>query len=331
MAPPHKTIRNILFIRTDRLGETLLNLPAAAALKAAVPQAALTLMVQPALEPLLARLPWIDCVLGHAIDQAKPWWSEAWRLARRLREHAFDAVVVSNPMKACHAGVWLARVPVRVGYDRKWGRLLTHRFDNGMERGDHHEVEANLALVRQLVDLPATLPEWRFPRSVPDEQEVLRMLQADGLAMGEPFIVIHPWTSNPRKQWPMERFSALIAALPSCLPCRMVLIGGPESADRSHAIIPAGSSALDLTGRLSLPQLAALLRLARLVLSSDSGPAHLAVAVGTRAVVLFGTQEVAAGPRRWGPWGEGGHRVVHRASMDAITVDEVLKTVGRAW
>jgi ADP-heptose:LPS heptosyltransferase len=79
-----------------------------------------------------------------------------------------------------------------------------------------------------------------------------------------------------------------------------------------------------LAGRLSLVQLAALLPLTRLLISCDSGPAHLAAALGVKTVVLFGGGEAATGPSRWGPWG-GGHAVIWKPAMELISVEDVLE------
>src|SRR3989338_2692280 len=94
-------VRRVVFIRTDRLGETLLNLPAIASLKAALPSAVLTLLVQPELAPLMARAPGVDRVV--AVPPARDaWWGRALALSRLLRPYRFDLAVVSNPMKALH-------------------------------------------------------------------------------------------------------------------------------------------------------------------------------------------------------------------------------------
>ena len=84
----------------------------------------------------------------------------------------------------------------------------------------------------------------------------------------------------------------------------------------------------NVIGRLTLRQLAALLQCARLLVSNDSGPVHLAAAVNTQTLVLFGASEAATGPRRWGPWGEG-HVVLWKSSMEEIRVEEVFEALQR--
>lgn len=325
MVTPRGPGHRLLFIRTDRLGETLLNLPALAALRAACPQSHLTWLIHPELEPLLRGVPSADAVLSY--DRTSPlWWARAWRLARRLKADRYDAALISNPMKELHLAVWLAGIPRRVGYGRKWGWCLTDRLTDRKWLGDRHEVEYNFDLVRTLVptSVPPSVAQSTLPPYEPEQHDIDHLLEQQGMRPHEPFVAIHPWTSNPLKQWPTANFREVAGALVRRVP--VVIIGGPEAQARSAQVRPPHGTVVDLVGRLTLRQLAALLRRAMLVISNDSGPVHLAAAVGTPTVVLFGTSDPATGPRRWGPWGEG-HTVICKPSMEAIRVEEVLEVL----
>ena len=322
------TVRRGVFIRTDRLGETLLNLPAIAVLGAALPNAELTVVVHPALQDLVASAPGVDRVLPHDGDDTR-WWARAIELAKALRAHQFDLAIVSNPKKELHLAVWLAGIPRRVGYGRKWGRwLLTDRLDDRKALGERHEVEYNLDLIRAL-GFPTTIPQWRLPRFDREQAEVLQLLQRQGIKPSDSLIAIHPWTSNPLKQWPAGRFQTLIRRCVERLAVQVVVIGGPEEAGRSKEVLLAHVPVGDLTGKLTLRQLAALLQMARLLVSNDSGPVHLASAVGAKTVVLFGTPDPATGPGRWGPYGEG-HWVIWKPAMEEIDVEDVFTLVQQA-
>jgi ADP-heptose:LPS heptosyltransferase len=316
----------MLLIRTDRLGETLLNLPLAAALKAAFPEASLTLLVQSDFVPLLSGVPWLNRVMGCA-QAPERWWVRAWQLGKTLRAGQFDLAVVSNPRKDVHVAAWLAGIPWRVGYDRKWGCLLTHRVADRKALGERHEVEYNLDLARALGVTP-TLRPWQLPRFEPEQTEAVELLERQGLRASGTLIAVHPWSSNPRKQWPTERYEALIRGLVERHALSVVVIGGPEEEGQARRLALPRGRAVSLVGRLSLRGLAGMLQRVRVLVSNDSGPVHVAAAVGTRTVVLFGTSDAAAGPRRWGPWGHE-HVVIWKSSMEAITVDEVLAAVER--
>lgn len=324
---PVTDAHRVLFVRTDRLGETLLNLPTIVALKRALPRASLTVLVHPELQPLMSRFSIVDEVLVYPQDSGTAWWGRASRLGRLLTPYQFDLAAVSNPMKELHLAVWLARIPWRVGYDRKWGWLLTHRLPDRKALGERHEVEYNLDLVRKL-GLSTSAPQWPLPHVDHEWVDVLQLFEQQGVHTSQPMIVVHPWTSNPLKQWPIARFIALLHQVVEQRAFSVVLIGGPEARDQARAMLAAGLSVVNLVGRVTLTQLAALLGRARLLISNDSGPVHLAAVVKTKTVVLFGTSDPATGPRRWGPWGEG-HTVIWKPSMEAITVDEVFGAVQR--
>ncbi len=318
-------IHRILFLRTDRLGETLLTLPATAALKAAHPHATLTLLVQPALEPLVRRVPWIDQVMSYDSHAMPGWWQRAFRLGQQLRARHFDVAIVSNPMKELHAAVWLASIPCRVGYHRKWGGLLTQRLADTKALGERHEAEYNLDLVRAL-GVPTTIPSWSLPQFEDEQRDVLQMLLPYGIRASGRLIAVHPWTSNPLKQWPVDRFEEVTRRLAASGGVNVVIVGGPDERAQADAILSRRWPAVNLVGRLSLTQLAALLQRAQLLISNDSGPVHVAAAVQTKTVTLFGTTNPAAGPRRWGPRGRG-HVVIWKASMEAIAVEDVWDAV----
>ena len=314
----------ILFVRTDRLGETVLNLPAAHALRQVMPRAHVILMVGAAVHELLVNHPGVDEVIAEPA-WAGPWWQRAFHLSRLWRSWRIETVIVSNPKKEYHLAAWVAGIPHRVGYDCKWSALLTHRLPDRKALGGRHEVESNLDLVR-LLGLPVSIPQWQWPSFAREQEEVFGLLAAQGINRSDPWIVIHPWTSHPAKQWPLPRYRGVIRAMSRDRSIGIVVIGGPEERARVQAVLPKGLPVADLVGRLTLRQLAALLQHARLLVSNDSGPVHLAAAMGTPTVVLFGTSDPATGPARWGPWGQG-HTVICQPRLEQIDVDEVLQAI----
>jgi len=294
-------IKNILVIRDDRFGEFLLNIPAIRALKEAYPAAKLTLAVNPAVYELAGALDCVDAVVV---------WDE---VKGNLRKYKFGLCVVLNPAKEAHIACFLAGIPVRVGYDRKWGFLLTHKLKDTKHLGDRHEVDCNLELVSLIAS----------PRQVgARNNEVLRLPRNDKYEFLAGAIAIHPFTSDPVKQWPLERFGELAQRIKRELGLKVVLVG------LSQSVLDAGDGIISMINKTSLAELAALLQRCSLLISCDSGPAHLAAAVGTPVIALFRNDLPGKTARRWGPWGEG-HVVIEKSSLNDISVDEVLKAVRR--
>ena len=319
------TARRILILRTDRLGETVLTLPVIATLKRAHPQAAITLLVSEPLAALVREGPGVDEVLTLPARQPRGWIRRAMRLAHLLRPYQFDCAIVSNPKKELHLAVWLAGIRWRVGYDRKWRWLLTHRIPDDKTQGDRHEVEYTMDLIRCFGATSPT-PSWALPTIHPEADSVRAMLQDQGVPPAR-LVVVHPWTSHPQKQWPVASFQQLLQRLVDQPSLRVALIGGREEAPMAIPLVAAVPKVINWVGQLSLRHVAEVLRQATVLISNDSGPVHLAAAVGCHVIALFGTTVSAQGPRRWGPWGEG-HTVIWKSQVADITVDDVMTAAG---
>ena len=136
------------------------------------------------------------------------------------------------------------------------------------------------------------------------------------------FIVLHPWASNKEKEWPIERFKELALRLYADTGMKLVLIGGKEEAKRAENF-PSEVPVVNLVGKTTLIELAALLKKAKLLITNDSGPMHLAAVVGAPVVAIFRKSPQAISARRWGPVGNK-NIVLENDSLNNITVDEVL-------
>ncbi|MFH0918389.1 MAG: glycosyltransferase family 9 protein [Candidatus Omnitrophota bacterium] len=293
-------IKKILVIRNDRFGEFLLNIPAIRALKERYPQAQLTLAVNSTVGELAKA---VECA-----DQVVVWD----QIRKGLRKYRFDLCVVLNPTKEAHQSIFLAGIPVRVGYARKWGFLLTHKLKDNKHQGNRHEVDCNLELVGLL--------------GAKTQNKSLAIKVSDNLYkyfINQKIIIIHPFTSDAVKQWPIERFGELAQRIRSELDLKVIMVGLSQEA------IKVNDSIINMINKTSLPELAALLKRGNLFVSGDSGPMHLAAAVGTPVLALFRNDLPGKTAQRWGPWGSG-NIVIEKSSLIDITVDEVFNKVKEA-
>jgi len=295
------TIKNILARRNDRFGEFLLNIPAFRALKEGFPGALLTLAVSPAVKELA------ECV--EYADQVVVWDDD---FKKNLRKQKFDTCVVLNPAKEAHWAVFLAGIPVRVGYNRKWGVLLTHKMQDNKGLGLKHEVEHNLDLVGLIG--AKTSDKSIFLGKLPQYNN-----QEYGKA-----IAVHPFTSDTLKQWPIDKFGQLIKRLSEKPGVKVLVVGRDEVIGREY-FDNLGSNVINLINRTSLVELAQILKQCRLLVTCDSGPMHLAAAVGTPVVALFRNDLVGKTAKRWGPWGKE-CVVIEKGNLNDITTDEVAES-----
>jgi heptosyltransferase II len=316
-----KTVKNILVVRNDRFGEFLLNIPALRALKETFSYARLIAVVDPYTKELAESVLFIDEIIewgrqGHSL-------SEKLRLIKLLRKKSIDMAIMLNPAKDFNIFTCLAGISVRVGYNRKWGFLLTHKMEDKKHLGQRHEIEYNL----ELVSLIGAKTKDKTLFLSTDDREINGLSGELNIKNYNNLIALHPWTSDPVKQWPHERFRELTGRLIREQGIPVVVIGGKEELTKSTELFGnIDGSLINLTGRTTLRQLAAVLKRCKLLISGDSGPVHLASAVGTEVLAIFRNDIPGKSARRWGPWGNG-HTVIEKGNLSDITVTEVFEKV----
>ncbi|MBZ9578194.1 glycosyltransferase family 9 protein [Patescibacteria group bacterium] len=348
-------IHKILVIRTDRvgkvgnsarycgLGEALLNIPAIRALKRSF-NSSIVVLVNPVVKELLAGSPEIDQILTFDEDKWNKSIFTRLRLLRQIRKGKYDLAVVFNPTKRFHILTYLAGIPQRLGYDRKWSFLLTHKMEDKKSLGQKHEVEYNLDLVRS-IGADTNEKNTSIAVEKEDTRFVEDLLLKYAIRDKDLVIAIHPHSSNPAKSWPKENFASVADELHSRFAAKVAIIGGTQERDSVIELISLTKyPPINLSGKLTLKQLAAFFQRCALVISNDSGPVHIAAACRTPTVVVFGRNIPGVSPERWGPWGEG-HIVLHKdpgcspcldrecpynfRCLTSISPEEVLKAVER--
>ncbi len=128
------------------------------------------------------------------------------------------------------------------------------------------------------------------------------------------------------KQWPVERFRELAQKIVKETDMNILIVGGPEELQKSAIFNNLDGRIKNSTGKTTLIELASMLKKSKLLISGDSGPVHLACAVGTPVIALFRNDMPGKGPKRWGPWGDG-NVVIEKKSFSDISVDDVMKEV----
>ncbi len=294
--------QKILFVRTDRIGDVLMNLPALRTLRQTFPKAWIALLVDQNISGLLNGHPDLDEILYVSMGDWKKNFTAKWRLARKIRAIGFDLAIVSNSDKWLHWTVFAARIPERVGYRRKWGFFLTRTVTDRKSDGSRHEIESNLDLVK-LVSERAWDGGLAIPMDLSARESIEKRLAGGGMA-NQSFVVVHPGSSNPQKRWGVPGFSSVCQTLWDREALRTILVGGEEEKKVSRQILEqTKNTALDWTGALSLKELVALLghKKARALVSCDSGPVHIAWMSGTPVVALYAKNCAGSDPIRWGP------------------------------
>ena len=310
-AVPLAGLARALVIKLRHHGDVLLASPVLSALKVHAPQLEIDALVYDDTaamlsgHPALAQLHTIGRKWRHA--GAAQRLAAEWRLFAALRARHYDLIVHLSEQPR---GAWLARhlgarwsvAPAVADRGRFWKRSFSHLY--ALPRnGRRHQVELNLDALRRIGIQPAA-EERRVGINAGEEAEhsVAATLAAHGLAQGE-FVHLHPASRWKFKCWPAQSTAALIDRLAADgrWRGRIVLTAAPDPEELAlvaEIVAHARTPLVNLAGRLTLKELAALIARARLSICVDSMPMHLASATGTPVVALFGP----SGEHEWGPW-----------------------------
>jgi lipopolysaccharide heptosyltransferase I len=338
----------ILIVKTSAIGDVIHTLPALNALRRNYPHARIDWLVEEAAADLVIGHKAIDTVL---VSRRKSWVRDlkqgkvlaAWRgfadFVKRLRATEYDLLIDFQGLLKSGIFVGLARAGRKVGFGR------------GMEHAEGSYIFLNEpippvdmdqhALIRELLLLKAIGIEseavvFDLPVGEVQREKIGQMLEAEGIDPASPLVAINPMTTWETKHWRNERFARVADQLLN-RGLAVVFSGGPQDVRDIEDIRAAMSGkAANLAGRTTLKDLAALYERADALITTDTGPMHLAAAAGTPVVALFGP----TAPWRTGPFGSG-HRILRaelacspclkkhcdrgHECMEQITVDQVVQ------
>lgn len=293
--------RMIGIVRLGSIGDVVNTLPLLNRLRAGYPESHIAWVVEEKAAPLLEGHPSLDSLILFPRNRPRLWPG----FVRRLRRAGFDLVLDCQRIIRSGIVTWISGTPHRVGFDRARCKEGSWIFTN-------HHIPPNdrpgVTLERYLefadyLQLPPAPVSWNIALDRTDREKALRIIGATG----SPPVVVNVGASKPENRWPAGHFSALIAVLKHHWKGPLVLTGGAEDRERA-ATIARGPTVQDTSGALSLKELAALLEAAAVVVSCDTGPLHLAVAMGAPVIGLYGPSD----PARTGPFGQPDGVIVGR-------------------
>jgi lipopolysaccharide heptosyltransferase I len=343
--------KNILIIKPSSLGDIVLALPALSALRKSFPDSKISWFVRPEFAPLLKNHPHLtEVILFDRKFLGKAWFNprafvSLLALIRRLRRSKFDVVIDLQGLFRTASLAWLSGCKKRLGMAnaREFAHIFyTHKI--AQDQDCIHLVDYYLKIVqtagaREPVPsgVEGTQVQFLLPVDPAAANVVNRLLITDGIKLND-YAVFVPTSAHSDKCWPLERFAALADRVSTQFHLSIIATGAASEKDaieelRNKANVPIAN----LAGVTSLSELVALLKAARLVVSNDTGPGHIAAALGVPVVLLFGPTN----PARVHPYNrpecavaaEPDSRGFKADSTDpkhdikAITVDEVYQKV----
>ncbi len=335
----------ILVRATNWVGDVVMSLPAVHALKASFPKAELLVLARPWVADLYRLLPEVSSVVVEDPRGTHVGRAGRGRLASELRTLQIDRAVCLPTSFGTAWTLFRARIPERIGYAAELRSLLLTRALRRPDRPGEHQVWKHLRLAEAA---GATRPD-RLDATLPVSEPILsrgRAVLAGAGGNEQPFVAAHVASfAHAAKRWDLARFGAVFEAL-AARGLTIVLLGteSETAVNAEAARLAPNARVLDLSGKSTLPEALAILRLARAFVGNDSGLAHLAAAAGTPAVVVFGpTDPEATRPLGLGEGGAAPVDIVrqtplcapcrfrvcpidHRCMRD-VTTDRVVSTL----
>lgn len=294
--------QRILVRATNWVGDAVMSLPALEALRARFPRAEIVLVSKPWVSELYWHHPAVNRQIIYKPHSEHRGLHGFWRFAQELKAERFDAAILFQ--NAFHAAwmAWLARIPVRIGYARDGRSFLLHEaVEPPVPAAYGHQVSYYLQLLFRagVIDKPQPVREIRLYMTDPELHWAVRKLDALGLNGPRFLIGLNPGAAfGAAKRWMPERFASLADRLMGALNADVLIFGSPEERPLAEEIARAmDHTPTVVAGETSMRQLLALMAQCRLIVTNDSGPMHLAAALGVPLVAIFGsTDERATGP-----------------------------------
>ena len=298
-------IKRILIVRTDRIGDVVLSTPTLTAVRKAFPKAYIAMMVSSETKEIVMFNPYLNEVIIYDKKVRQRGIFKTLQFAGRLRDKRFDIAFILHSTNRVNLVTFLAGIPKRVGYKRgKMDFLLTDTLDYKKRLGDKHEAEYSLDVLRH-IGIKAEMSSLVMPVDKKSENKIEKLFRENGLKHGEKILVLHPGASDASKMWPHENFAKTADVLIEKFGLKTVLISGPEHVSLGEKVRKLTKhEPVFLCGKTSIGDLAALFKKTSLFISNDSGPVHIACAVGVPVVSIFSRNEKGLSPQRWGPLGK---------------------------
>ncbi|MDQ2855129.1 MAG: lipopolysaccharide heptosyltransferase II [Acidobacteriota bacterium] len=291
-----ENLKRVVVRGTNWVGDTVMTVPALRALRRLLPEAHITLATRPFAKGLFTGAQFIDDLL--VCDHGSSLFAKILGQAREWRSRHFDlAILFPNSFEAA-AVAWLGGAHVRMGYaTERRGFLLSHHLEVPAWRATRHETFYYLNIIAELEQLLAgrtTILEQEpaIGLDVTDSRqaEAVAFLRQQGVHEGRPLIALCPGSINSRaKRWPAERFASLADRFIEELGADVVLIGSAEELDVSLDVSQRmRRKSIMLTGKTELDLAVAVLNEVDLLVTNDTGPAHIAAALDRPTLVIFG-------------------------------------------
>ncbi len=301
----------ILLIRYSAIGDVVLATPIIELLKKRFPKSNLSMLVSLTTCPIVEKNPFLDRIIIYERGKCFSYL----KCVKLLRKERFD-LIISLQWKASLL-TFLSRAKYRVGFHRSLRYRYLYNLRPGKWHPEKHALYRYLNTIEPL-KIEGKIPEPKIYLSPEEEDAAKKLLQEKGISREDFLVGFNPAAGYPAKEWPLKYYIQLGKKLIKEYNAKIIIFG--KGGKRSSAIcyqleiaLATPENVLSLAGKTNLRQLAAFAKHCRLFITGDTGPIHIAAAVGTRVVAFFGSTN----PKKSGPWGEK-HIILEDKSLSCL-------------
>jgi heptosyltransferase-2 len=282
-----ESLNKILVIQTAFIGDAILTLPLIQACKQNYPHSSIDVLVAPRTAEIFSNHPAISRIITYDKRRSDKGIKGLVRMRAELRPQNYDLVIVPHRSIRSAFLTWLLHPSLSIGFDTSAGFWLFKK--NVHYNSSSHEIERNLSLLNPLNSPPAAPGLPRLYPSLQDVRIINSIVSSNGLNLFKKIVALAPGTIWNTKRWPADRFAAVCQLIAS-ENIAVVLLGGTEDEALCRQVMEIAhvNNIFNVTGKLTLLQSAELIRRCNVLISNDSAPMHIAVAVGTPVVAIFG-------------------------------------------
>jgi heptosyltransferase III len=294
--------KNLLIVRTDRIGDVVLSLPLAGIIKKHFPGCRVTFLVREYTKSIAESNPLIDEILILKENNGKILLKDNISL---LSEHKFDSAIIVSPSFITAFLIFLSSIKFRIGTGYRWySFLFNEKIYEHRKYGEKHELEFNVDLltpfnIKENINFENV--KFDFFADGNKKSEIEKILKNEKIIVGKkPIIIIHPGSGGSAIDWPLNRFKELITAILSEIDVEILLTGSVSERALCEELT-VSENVRNYAGRFDLAELIALIDVCDIFISNSTGPIHIAAALG-KYTIGFYPKIPACSPERWGPY-----------------------------
>lgn len=293
--------KNILLVRTDRIGDVVLSLPLVGIIKKHIPDAKVSILLRNYTKELADGYPGLDNIIILKEEKGRTLFLSN---IREIKKYNFDSCIIVYPTFKIALILFLARLKNRIGTGYRWYSFLFNKKTYEHRKyGEKHELEYNTALLKNIgLDEKITPDNVSFNIQVKEEntQYVEKTLLSAKYNNELPTVIIHPGSAGSAVDLPISKFKELASLMARQLNVNIILTGSVTEKEICNEINNE-NNLINLAGEFNLGQLIAVINKSDLLIANSTGPIHIAAAL-KKSVIGFYPKIAACSPERWGPY-----------------------------